>query len=164
ASIPDRVILKQEGLDRLLVYDRTPRKALVDHFLPADVSVADLRACRDVERGDFVTGTYLSKLHRNPGRVTLTMERPGWADGHAVHVRKSIELAAGSPALDVHYVLDGIPPGVTLHFAVEINLAAMAGHAADRYYSEAAGSRLGMLDTELDLPTAAGIHLTDDWL
>jgi hypothetical protein len=92
------------------------------------------------------------------------MDRPGWADGHAVHVRKSIELEAGSPTLEVHYVLEGLPPDVPLHFAVEINLAAMAGHAHDRYYSDVAGTRLGMLDTRLDLPEAAGVTLSDEWL
>ena len=71
ASIHDRVILKQEGLDRLLVYDRHPRKALVDHFYPIDVSLGDLAACRDVERGDFVTGAYLARAQRDSQRVAL---------------------------------------------------------------------------------------------
>src|SRR5207248_11003365 len=84
ASIQKKVILKQEGLDRLLVYDRSPRKALVDHFYPAEVTLEDLLACRDVERGDFAGGAYLSKMSRGPKRVALAMERPGWADGHAV--------------------------------------------------------------------------------
>src|SRR5205823_3819077 len=78
--------------------------------------------------------------------------------------RKSIELEAGSPAIDIHYVLDGLPADVALHFAVEINLAAMAGHASDRYYSDVAGTRLGMLDTPLDLPETGGMSLTDEWL
>ena len=37
AAEPDAsepIVLKQQGLDRLLVYDRHPRKALVDHFYP----------------------------------------------------------------------------------------------------------------------------------
>jgi alpha-amylase len=164
ASIQNRVILKQEGLDRLLVYDTTPRKALVDHFFPADVAVADLRACRARELGDFVSGAYLSKIQRGPKRVTLTMERPGWADGHAIHIRKTIELEAGSPVLDVHYVLEGLTPGATVQFAIEINLAAMAGHAHDRFYSDVAGRRLGMLDAVLDLPETEGVNLTDEWL
>src|SRR5262249_21897862 len=58
AIITDRVVLKQEGLDRLLVYDRHPRKALVDHFYPLGVTLDDLVACRDVERGDFVQAAY----------------------------------------------------------------------------------------------------------
>ena len=85
------------------------------------------------------------------------MERPGRADGHAIRVRKTIELDAGSPDLDVHYVLEDLPAGVRFHFAVEINLAAMAGHADDRYYSDPAGTRLGMLDARLDLPHTDGL-------
>ena len=65
----ERFVLKQKGLDRLLVYDRHPRKALVDHFYPADVALADLVSGRDVERGDFVQGAYLSRITRGPERL-----------------------------------------------------------------------------------------------
>jgi len=164
AFTPDRLILKEVDLGRRIVYDRHPRKALVDHFLPAGVTLDDLAACRDVERGDFVQGAYLSKVHRGPHRVALVMERAGRADGHAIRVRKTVELTAGSPTLDVVYVLDDLPEGVPLHFAVEVNLAAMAGHADDRYYSTADGSRLGMLDARLDLTGQDGLSLTDEWL
>ncbi len=164
ASIHDRVVLKQEGLDRLLVYDRHPRTALVDHFYPIDVTLDDLIACRDVERGDFVMGTYLSRAQRDPRRVALVMERPGHADGQTVRVRKTVALAAGSPVLEVHYELFDLPRESCLHFAVELNLAAMAGHAADRYYSDAQGARLGVLDSRLDLAHTEGVSLTDEWL
>jgi len=40
----------------------------------------------------------------------------------------------------------------------------MAGHADDRYYADAAGNRLGPLDTRIDLPRALGLTLTDEWL
>jgi len=161
---PDRIILKQEGLDRLLVYDRQPRKALVDHFLPTDVTVQDLVECRDVERGDFAVGAYLSRVQRGGERVSLLMERPGWADGHPIHIHKSIEVAADSSSLDVHYVLEELPLGHTLHFAVEMNFAAMAGHADDRYYLDGDGNRLGMLDTLIDAAQAGELALVDEWL
>lgn len=163
-SIHDRVLLKQEGLDRLLLYDRHPRKALVDHIFPVALRLDDLVAGRDVEQGDFVTGTYLAKLQRNSDRVVLTMERPGRADGHTIHIRKAIALEAGSPTLEVMYVLEDLPPGTPLHFAIEINIAAMAGHAPDRYYADANGARLGPLDTRLELPHAIGVSLVDEWL
>ena len=38
----------------------------------------------------------------------------------------------------------------------------MAGHAPDRYYSDPAGSQLGLLDARLDLPHTRGLTLTDD--
>jgi alpha-amylase len=164
AFTPDRVVFKHDGLDRLLVYDRHPRKALVDHFYPPDVTLDDLAACRDVERGDFVQGAYLSRVQRGPDRVALVMERTGRADGHAVRIRKTVELAAGSPVLEVVYRLDDLPEGVPLRFAVEVNLAAMAGHADDRYYADASGRRLGLLDARLDLHDQDGLSLTDEWL
>ncbi len=163
-SIQKGVILKQEGLGDRIVYDQHPRKALVDHFYPLDTSLGDLRSCRDLEFGDFAMGTYLARVERTPERVTLHMERPGRADGHVIRVRKSITLEAGSPTLDVHYQIEDLPVGVPLHFAVEFNLAAMAGHAADRYYSATNGQHLGMLDTPLDLKELEGLTLTDEWL
>ena len=163
-SILDRVVLKQEGLDRGLVYDRHPRKALVDHFYPLDLGLADLIACRDVERGDFATGTYRSRVHRGDGEVAVLMERPGVADGHSIQVRKTITLEAGGGTLEVRYELEDLPEGVPLHFAVEINLAAMAGHAEDRYYSTSDGQRLGMLDGRLELDQVEGLVLSDEWL
>lgn len=161
---PDRVVCKQDGLDRLLVYDRHPRKALVDHFHSADVTLEDLIACRDVERGDFVQGSYLSKVQRGPDRVVLIMERTGRAETHIIRIRKCIELAAGSPTIEVRYTIDDIPEGVALRFAVENNIAALAGHAVDRYYADSTGQRLGMLDTRIDRFAPEGLTLTDEWL
>ncbi len=76
ASIHDRVVLKQEGLDRLLVYDRHPRKALVDHFYPIDVTLDDLAACRDVERA--ATSRRGLTCRRSSG--TASERRSSWSD------------------------------------------------------------------------------------
>jgi alpha-amylase len=103
-------------------------------------------------------------MNRSAKRVALVMERPGWADGHPVQARKSISLEAGKGELEIHYLLEGLPSAGALHFAVEINLASMAGHAPDRYYSDVAGSKLGVLNTVLDLPSTEGVNLTDEWL
>ncbi len=153
-----------EGLNERLVYDRHPRKALVDHVYPLDVRMEDLIACRDVERGDFATGAYLSRAIRQDDHVELVMERPGWADGHAIQVRKAIRLDEDSPTLEIHYTLEELPEGVPIRFAVEFNLAGMAGHAEDRFYSDPQGRRLGMLDSRLDLAESSGLGLTDEWL
>ena len=163
-SITKKVILKQEGLDQLLVYDRQPRKALVDHVLPLDVSLDDLALCRDVERGDFATGTYTARVQRTGDQVALVMERPGVADGHPIQLRKTLSLRAGESALSVDYALEGLPPHARFRFAVEINLAAMAGHADDRYYADPSGRKLGMLDSRIDLADSDGVSLSDEWL
>jgi alpha-amylase len=158
------IALKQRGLEDLLVYDGQPRKALVDHFYRVDVTLDDLIAGREVECGDFAGGAYLARVQRDARRVAVVLERPGLAGGHTIRIRKTIELWAGSGDLVVTYLLDDLPRDECLHFAVEINLAAMAGHASDRYYGESTGSRLGMLDARLDLPHASSLTLTDEWL
>ena len=160
----DHMILKQDGLGERIVFDGHPRKALVDHFLKAETTLADLAACRDVEVGDFVTGAYLSKVQRTPEKVSLLMEREGRADGHTIRIRKTVTAFAGSPNLDVHYRLEDLPVGLPLHFAVENNVAAMAGHADDRYFTDAKGESLGMLDSLLELTAQDGVSLTDEWL
>ncbi len=164
SNLHDRVILKQEGLDRLLVYDRHPRKALVDHFYAEDVTLGDVVACRAVERGDFAMGTYLAKVVREVGRAGVVMERTGLADGHALHLTKRLTIAAGQPELVVEYVLEDLPIDRPLLFAVEINVAAMAGHADDRYYVDEDGQRLGMLDATLEFGSSRSIGLVDEWL
>jgi hypothetical protein len=164
AGAADKVVLKHDGLDDRLVYDDHPRKAFVDHFYPHDVTLDDLAGCRPVERGDFVTGAYLARVKREGRRVSLVMERPGLVDDHPIKIRKTVEAAAGSPALEVRYEIEDIPADAKLHFAVEINLAGMAGHADDRYYSTPSGERLGMLDARVDRPELDGLSLTDGWL
>jgi alpha-amylase len=155
---------KRKPLSRRVLYDTHPRKALVDHFFPIDVTLEDLVACRPLESGDFVTGTYLAKIHREPDHVALVMERPGSAGGYPIRLRKTIKLRSASPVLLVHYELDELPRDVCLHFAAEINLAAMSGHAPDRYYSDPAGNQLGTLDAQIDALESRGLALTDHWL
>ncbi|MFO0958814.1 MAG: alpha-amylase/4-alpha-glucanotransferase domain-containing protein [Isosphaeraceae bacterium] len=160
-AVSERVVLKSAGLDRLLTYDRYPRKALIDHFFAIDAALDDLDGA---ERGDFVTGAYLSKAIHEPGRVTLLMERPGRVDGHAIHIRKSIVLESGGKALQVHYALDELPEGIPLQFGVEINLAGMAGRASDRYFTGESGESLGTLDSRLDLEPTGALGAIDEWL
>ena len=109
-------------------------------------------------------GAYLSKVVRASGKVSLVMDREGVAGGHPIRIRKTVSAFAGSPILEIHYRLEDLPVGKTLHFAVENNVAAMAGHADDRYFSDAQGERLGMLDALLDLTEQSGVSLTDEWL
>ena len=160
----ERITFKQPGLDRRLVYDRYPRKALVDHFYPVDVSLDDLIACRETELGDFVLGTYLAKVQREAERVALVMERPGRVDGHTIRLRKTIELAAGSPGLSVHYELDDLPPvSVSISPSRSIWRPWPATHPTVITPTRPA-SKLGMLDARLDLPHTRGLTVTDQWL
>ena len=146
------------------IYDRHPRKALVDHFFPVEATLEDLVAGRDIECGDFVVGTYQAKVQREQGRTALIMERAGRAGKSPIRLRKTIALSSGLATLCVRYEIEQIPEDACLHFGVEINLAGMAGDPRDRYYSDDAGSNMGLSDSRLDIPHAGGLALTDPGL
>ena len=53
ASIHDRVVFKQEGLEHRLQYDTVRRKSLVDHFYEQDVKLETIARGEAVELGEF---------------------------------------------------------------------------------------------------------------
>ena len=164
ASIHDAVRFKQPDLDKKLVYDKWPRKSLVDHFLAPGLDPAAFRN-GDGEIGDFVLGVYESRLRRSPGRVEAVLARDGLAGPHRLRVEKSIALdASAGGVLQIRYDLSNLPPGERFHFAVEFNFAGLAAGASDRYYYDANGRQLGQLESVLALSQMERIGLIDEWL
>ncbi len=146
------------------VYDRFPRKSLMDHFWDPRVTLADVADGVAMERGDFVDLPYTAKLRRGTDRVQLQMRRDGNAWGLPVTITKAVTLLAGSDELTVTYLLEHLPTDRELHFAVEMNFAAMPAGADDRYFSDADGQKLGQLGERIDLEAADRLALNDQWL
>ena len=164
ASIHDRVVFKQQGLDQRLQYDRFPRKSLMDHFYDEQVGLQAVSRGEAAERGDFIDLPFEAKLRRAADRVQLQMRRDGNAWGIPLSITKAVTLAAGSDTLEVAYLLEDLPPGRPLHFAVEWNLAGLPSGADDRFFTDTDGNRLGQLGQPQDLQGATGLALTDQWL
>jgi alpha-amylase len=164
ASIHDRVVFKQAGLDQRLQYDRYRRKSLVDHFYPADTSLDAIVAGNYQELGDFVSGPFEARLRRNPDRMQVVLTRDGFVGDLAVRVTKGLTLEAGEQRLEIAYVLEGLTPGRPLHFGVEFNFAGMPAGLDDRYFHDARGTSLGQLGTRLDLANVDALGLSDEWL
>ncbi len=163
-SIHDRVVFKQEGLDKEVVYDSYLRKSLVDHFFDLDVSLTDIAANEYREQGDFVTGSYDAKLRRSPERMQLLMSRDGHVDGTQVRITKGLTLEAGGSELEIAYLLEGLPNDQPLHFGIELNFAGLPAGADDRFFHAGDGNSLGQLGERLDQIDVQSLHLTDQWL
>jgi alpha-amylase len=164
ASIHDRVVFKQEGLDRRLAFDTYSRKSLLDHFFDSDATLAAVQSGAAAERGDFLTGRYEARLRRNPDRIQVQMTRDGNAWGVPLRMTKGITLAAGGRTLEIAYLVEGLPPERHFHFAVEFNFAALPAGAEDRYFHDGRHRRLGHLGTPLDLADVVSLSLVDEWL
>lgn len=164
ASIHDRVIFKQAGLDQRLSYDRFPRKTLMDHFYDDQVDFETIANGTAMERGDFVDLPFEAKIRRASDRVQLQMRRDGNAWGLPITITKAITLVAGSDEVSVTYLLENLPKDRSLHFAVELNFAGMPSGADDRYFSSPDGQVLGQLGKLLNIADTDGLGLTDQWL
>ena len=164
ASIHDRVVFKQEGLDQRLQYDRYARKTLLDHFYPADVALDAIARGEAAELGNFVNLPYAARIRRNPDRIQVMMSADGQVDGAAVRIVKGVTLKAGSNALEIAYMLEGVPAERPLHFGVEFGFAGLPAGADDRFFYGEGGKRLGDLGQQLDLSDAEFLGMTDQWL
>jgi alpha-amylase len=164
ASIHDRVVFKQAGLDQRLQYDRHRRKSLIDHFYPNDVALGAIAYGDYQELGDFVSGPYEAKLRRNPDRMQVQLTRDANVAGRPVRITKGLTLEAGGQSLEIGYRLEGLPPNDTVHFGAEFNFAGLPAGCGDRYFHDARGNSMGQLGTQLDLANVDFIGLTDEWL
>lgn len=163
ASIHERIVFKQAGLDQRLQYDKYPRRSLVDHFYAADASLTSIARGEAQERGDFLASPYETKVRRSDERVQVQLARTGFVDGREIRLTKGITLAAGGESLDIVYLLENLPPDLPLHLAVEFNFAGLPTGADDRFFHRG-GERLGQLGMQLDLRDVSEIGLTDEWL
>ncbi len=164
AGVTDQVICKQPGLENHLQYDKLPRKSLIDHFYDPATTLDALVRGEAHETGDFPWRPYEAKLRRNPRRMQVQLSAQGLVDGLPLRITKSVTLEAGSSALEIHYLVDGLPQDRALLFAPEFNFAGMPAGADDRYFYGHEGHRLGQLGAQLELHDAGEIGLADDWL
>lgn len=164
ASIHDRVVFKQEGLDKCVHYDTYSRNSLVDLFYDQDVTPQQIRESTATLHGDFHNAPYSAKIKRNPGRIQVLLSRKGHAYGTPIEIQKAITAEAGSNTLEIAYRLIGIPQDWKLHFAVEMNFAGMPGSADDRFFHDTHGNRLGLLNHQLATQHMDSLGLTDEWL
>ena len=164
ASIHDRVVFKQEGLNERLHYDAQPRKSLLDRFYDADVTLEDVAVGSYQQHGDFISGVYDARLRRSPTRIQAVLRRSGNVGDTTCTIVKTVTLEAGSGVIEIGYQLEGLPLDSRHHFGVEFNMAGMPGGADDRYFQDLAGGRLGHLGTRLDAHDLMGLSLTDEWL
>ncbi len=135
-SIHDMEAAKEEGLEKLLFYDRYPRASLVDHFIDPGCGIDAFARSAYVEKGDFAEGAYSLEVDGDPGvfhfRRNGSVEQGSGRVG--LQLIKSICLSDSGRVIDVRYSLN--PSGrMKTRFAVENVISFLAGNAPDRYFT-----------------------------
>ena len=164
AAVSKEIKFRQPNLEKKIIYDKWPRKSLVDLFLQPGSTHEDFRRGNSMI-GDFATGTYEASVRKGDQKIAVEMRRKGRVSDLNGEVRKNVILSSDRPnEMLIQYHVVGFPQNVPLHFGVELNFSAMPGGADDRYFYDAAGQRLGTLDTMLDQHDSERISLVDEWL
>ena len=164
ASIHNRVVFKQEGLNERVQYDNYARKSLVDMFYDCDVTIDAVRNGRQRLHSSLHESEYQVKLYQTDSQITLVMKTEGLVYGAPIKLQKAITMTPNSPELRIAYQLSDMPRDYRLHFATELNFAGLPAGADDRYFFDADRNSLGQLGSTLDLKHTKYIGLSDEWL
>ena len=165
SNLHDRITLKHDGLDELLVYDRHPRKALVDHLWPAEMYPGDLVKGLQTELAPWpVAGYQVAEVQKREDSATVVLTHEfQWGD-QPLKLRKTICLNKMDSALEITYQIQGLADRPACKFAIEINMAAMAGYELDRQFRDHQGNDLGTLSSLLQLQAPESLMAVDGWL
>lgn len=128
-SIHERVVAKEEGLEKLLAEDWYRRGCFIDHFLGAAVSPEQFATAQYEELGDFVDQPYSLSHSTASGKTRWTLERSGgiWQEGRQLPltVRKSFTHTDNKQPLAVDYQLQNRSDQMLdLRFAIEFAFGA----------------------------------------
>jgi alpha-amylase len=164
ASIHDRVVFKQPGLENELFYDLRMRNSLIDHFRPANIDADLIRQGKAEELGDFADGNYQTTIRKNPDRVQVMMERSGSVGDAMIKLTKGVSLNSGSDVIEVAYLIENLPANQSFNFGVEFNFAGLPDRQDDRFFSDSDGNSIGQFQELLNLKKSACLSLKDGWL
>ena len=169
-SIHDLVVMKEEGLDKMLFYDHYRRVSCIDHFLKEGTNLSEFANCTHEAGGDFVESEYQTSVEESAEGLRVTLTRQGqvlWPDGAAmVELRKEIVIPRNLAELHVSYSIRNCgSESRSFWFGSEWDFSLLAGDAPDRYFvfpgHELADRRL---KSSGEVADASEARLLDEWL
>lgn len=137
-SIHDRIKVKEEGLEKLLVEDWYLRRPLTDHFLADDTTIESFASGNYYELGDFVLEPFESEFVETEDSFEIHLSRDGhiWqGNNHCpLKLEKKIIFPKVGYDIKIEYrlrqeKLEILP----IKFGVEFDFNLLAPDAEDRY-------------------------------
>ncbi len=165
-TIHERIAVKEEGLQHLLVYDGYTRRSLLDHFLGSGVDLDAFMNSVYHEAGDFLSTPYGMRSKKTAATASVSLERDGIVAGLAVQVRKEVSLRSVKPEVTIQYAVTNLSAEeLNTTFGPEFNFSLLAGNAHDRYY-DIPGHVLDRrnLASRGETNNVSCVSLVDDWL
>jgi alpha-amylase len=164
-SIHDRIVCKEEGLDRHLQYDRYRRRSALEHLLPVDILPEPGTPWAEQAFLQGARQEFQARCVRAGHHVAVELQSmPGPDRESTATITKRIELCQGATSFVVRYRLGKLESLPAFRFAVEWNIAGLATGSPDRFFTGSAGERWGLLGDELAIDQTSWIGLVDEWI
>jgi len=168
-SIHDLVLVKEEGLERLLHYDWYRRAAMIDHFLGPSADPESFARAAYEESGDFVGQPYEVTWEERGNEARIGFRREGRVSKGKhrtpLLLERTVSVQAGSEVIGFEYRLASQGDReLDTRFGIEFGFALQAGHTPDRYYGfpeEEERPLLGARGIRHRLPW---VSLVEEWI
>lgn len=164
---------KEPDLDQFLVTDRYRRHSLIDHFLPAGLSLHNFAQVRYEEQGNFVEQPYETQAEQHPHGIIITMMRDGQVKRSGamspmpVRLTKTLFVPVGEEKLVVRYTIENKGQSrLQTTFATEWNIHLLGGGGNDQAYYHIANHTIdnGHFDSTGELPHVSELHIGNNWI
>lgn len=173
ASPHTTVRTKEPGLDRYLVMDRYRRNSLIDHFLPAGLTLTGFAEVRFEEQGNFVEQPYETKAEQGESGLTITLSREGQVrragalNPLPVRLTKTLFMPLGEERLMIRYAIENKGQSrLQTRFATEWNFNLLGGGGNDQAYYRVGGRTLDNehFDSTGEVAEVREVHIGNTWL
>jgi alpha-amylase len=163
-TIHDELGVKEEGLEKWLIYDSYERRSLIDHFLPVSATLAEFAGGKGIELGDFPGTPYEFSKYRD--RVTLRRQgsvRLRGGQTAPIELRKAVRIVPKEAVLEVEIqVTNHGQRDVVCRYGSEWCVGLTSGDATDRY-ALVDDAPAGPLRRQVEHPRARRVALRDHW-
>ena len=166
ASIHDIIESKEEGLEKILFYDKYPRKSLVDHVLGDDADAGKFLRGELDEIIDFKNTPYSVDMPEH-GETSIVLRATG--RGHFggepcdLALEKRLTFPQPGNMLVGYKVTNHSNETIAFKLGIEFNMAMLAGRAHDRYYYTSETDNDGDLSGNKTYPALTGVGVSDEW-
>jgi hypothetical protein len=164
---------KEPDLDRLLVIDAYRRNSLIDHFLPAGITLSRFAEARFEEQGNFVEQPYAAEVMQDEESISVALRRDGYVRRPGalapvpVRVSKILFLPLGKEQLVVRYAIENRGEArLQTPFACEWNIHLLGGGSNEQAYYHIPGHVLddGYFDSTGEVTQVNNFHIGNRWI
>lgn len=140
ASIHDIVSSKEDGLDKVLFYDKYHRYSFLDHFLATDISIDDLIAQKYQDLTDFAGQSYqIKSIIHNDNEISALLTKTGEILSEEGRIpfslsKKYILKKNNGVVLNYTFKNVSVKENLTFLFGSEMNFTYLAADDPLRYF------------------------------